>query len=303
MSDIVLIHPFFLLLIPLFIFATKFWKRQKRSYLIPHFITMMENKKEQKSLDFWLKWVMIVSAIVSLSDPSLKQEEQSSKPNSRDIVLAIDTSGSMSMTGFDLQDGSQSRLDVLKDVVVDFIQHRSQDRVGLVVFGDQSAIAAPLSFEFASQKEIVKALNVGMLGKSTAIIDALVQAETLLTHSQSKSKIIILLSDGEDEMSKIPLSFALQYASKHHIKIYTILIDKSDSNLMQLIAYKSDTKAYSAKDKKALQSIYHDIDSLEKSDVVYVTTTVLKTLYMPFVFLALLAGIGLLWRGYRRGLS
>jgi len=303
MLDIIIVHPLVLLLLPLFILASLFLKQEKRSYLLPHFSTMMKNPKEKKRLDVWLKWVMIVTAIIALANPSIMKEVETITPNSRDIVLAIDTSGSMGITGFSMQEEIQSRLDVVKEVLVDFIDKRPQDRIGLVVFGDKSSIASPLSFDSTSQKETLQSLHVGMLGKSTAIIDALVQAQTLLSHSKSKSKIIILLSDGEDEMSKVPLSFALKLAKKYHIKIYTILIDKSDSDLLQVISRKSETKPYQAMSKKDLLGIYHDIEKLEKSDLITVTTKVPSTLYMPFLWIALFCALGLLWRGYKRGLS
>ena len=296
-------HPFVWLLLPLFILASRFFKRQHRSYLLPHFTNLLPIENEKNPLDFWLKWVMILFAIIALSNPSISKEVQSVQPNSRDIILAIDTSGSMSLTGFSMQADNQSRLAVVQDVLVDFIANRPQDRIGLVVFGSQSSIASPLSFDSASKKESVLGLRVGMLGKSTAIIDALVQAERVLVHSQSKSKIIILLSDGEDEMSKVPLSFALNFAKKHKIKIYTVLIDKSDSDLLQVISKQNGTKAYKALNKKDLLGIYHDIDSLEKSDALFVKTKILSTLYMPFLLISLLAALLLLWRGYRRGLS
>ena len=168
---------------------------------------------------------------------------------------------------------------------------------------DKSSIATPLNFESDAQQEIIRSLKVGMLGKSTAIIDALVQAEQLLIPTKSKSKIIILLSDGEDEMSRVPLSFALSYAKKHQIKIYTILIDKSDSNLMKVVARKSQTTPYTAKDKTSLLGIYHDINALEKSNAISINTRIQESLFQPFVLLSLLAGLGLLWRGYRQGLS
>ena len=303
MPDLFITHPLILLLIPLFILASRFLTRPNRSYLIPHLSSLASSQEKKEWITPTLKWTMILSAIFALSNPATTKTLTSTLPNSRDIVLAVDTSGSMSLGGFNPTDSTQSRLDVVKEVLIQFIQQRKQDRIGIVVFGDKSSIATPLNFESDAQQEIIRSLKVGMLGKSTAIIDALVQAEQLLIPTKSKSKIIILLSDGEDEMSRVPLSFALSYAKKHQIKIYTILIDKSDSNLMKVVARKSQTTPYTAKDKTSLLGIYHDINALEKSNAISINTRIQESLFQPFVLLSLLAGLGLLWRGYRQGLS
>jgi Ca-activated chloride channel family protein len=210
-------------------------------------------------------------------------------------MIALDTSGSMSMYGFDAKDYNKTRLDVVKEVVTSFIQQRLDDRIGLVAFGTHSSIISPLSFDKTPQVQLVHGLAIGALGKSTALVDAIISCTKALKKSQSKSKIIILLSDGEDASSKAPLAIALKLAKKHQIKIYTIIIDKSDSDMMQTIAKANQTKAYNPKDKTALKAVYHDINTLEKSTLSYATISLPQHLYRYPLSLALFCALALLF--------
>lgn len=287
-------HPLFLLLLVLFIFSALFFKQEQASIYMPHVYHLLPHTNKRYYLKTFLKWLMLISMILALSDPVRIKTLQSVKNNAMDIVLALDTSGSMSSYGFNEKEYKQSRLDVVKSVVQNFIQSRKNDRIGLVVFGTRAGVASPLSFDKEAQKNIVRSLDVGILGKSTALIDAVVSSTMLLKNSKSKSKIIILLSDGEDSSSKIPLAFALKLAKKHHIKIYTITIDKSYSDMMQVIADQNGAKNFEVKNKEDLQKIYASIDKLEKSDVAYKSLHVEEHIYFYFLFVSLLCGVLLL---------
>jgi Ca-activated chloride channel family protein len=239
--------------------------------------------------------------IFALSDPFVIKKIKTVKSNVIDIVLALDTSGSMSSYGFNEKNYKQSRLNVVKEVVADFIDARVRDRIGLVVFGTTSGIASPLSFDKESQKNIVQNIRVGVLGKSTALIDGLVSCVELLKNSKSKSKVIILLSDGEDSASKIPLDFALKLAKKYNIKIYTITIDTSDSNMMKVIANQNGAKNFEVQNKEDLLTVYDSINVLEKSEVEYKTLNVSEHIYFYFLIIALLCAIALLPHVRSRG--
>ncbi|WP_457748617.1 VWA domain-containing protein [Sulfurimonas sp.] len=288
-----LLHPFVLLLFPLFVLSALMLKQAKESYYIPHFYELLPHMSKKYYLQEFLKWAMITSMIVALSDPVMNKTLKTRKSNSVDIVLALDTSGSMSTYGFNEKEYKQSRLDVVKNVVQNFIDARKKDRIGLVVFGTRAGVASPLSFDKEAQKNILKSIYIGVLGKSTALIDALVSSIGLLKNSKSKSKIIILLSDGEDSASKIPLLFALKLAKKYHIKIYTISIDKSYSDMMQVIASKNGAKNFEVLNKKDLLKVYETIDTLEKSEVQYNTLHVNKHIYFYFLFVSLLCALAL----------
>ena len=261
---------------------------------MPHLHFLSSSKQPTSKLAKILKWLMIIGVIMAIADPIVYQKTQSTKKESLDIVLALDTSGSMSMYGFNPKIYKQTRLDVVKEVVGSFIKQRKNDRIGLVVFGTHSSIASPLSFDTHSQTSIIKGLTIGTLGKSTALVDAIVSSIKLLKESQSPSKVLILLSDGEDSSSITPLPIALKLAKKYGIKIYTIIIDETHSNMMKLIAKANHTQAYNPKDKATLEKVYEEINQLEKTEVSYSTVLVPQHFYIYFLALALLSAIGLI---------
>lgn len=284
----------FLLLLPLFIVSSFVFKQEKESYYIPHFYQLMPHVDKKQSIKVLLKWTMLTCMIIALSDPVVTKKIKTLKSNAVDIVMALDTSGSMSTYGFNAKKYQQSRLDVVKEVVASFIDARVRDRIGLVVFGTTAGVASPMSFDKEAQKSIVQSIQVGVLGKSTALIDGLVSSIELLKNSKSKSKIIILLSDGEDSSSKIPLEFALKLAKKYKIKIYTITIDKSYSNMMKVIANQNGAKSFEVQNKEDLLKVYKTINTLEKSEIQYKTLSVNEHIYFYFLIIALLCAVALL---------
>jgi len=289
-------YPWVLLLILFFILLDYLHTSQTLSYYMPHAAWYKTPSTLPTRWQHFMKWVMILCTILALANPLVYKETKSIKKNAIDIVLALDTSGSMSLYGFNPTQYKQTRLEAVKEVVVDFIQTRKNDRIGLVVFGTQSSIASPLSFDKEAQTTFVKALRIGALGKSTALIDAIVSSVQLLKESSSKSKVIILLSDGEDSSSKVPLPIALKLAKKYGIKIYTIIIDQTHSNIMKLIAKANQTKAYNPKDKEALKEVYTHIDTLEKSKLFSLTLKTPQPLFGYFLLISLLSGLLLLAR-------
>ena len=289
-------YPWVLLLILLFILLDYLYTSQALSYYMPHASWYQAPSALPTRWQHIVKWVMILSAILALANPLVFKETQTIKANALDIVLALDTSGSMSLYGFNPTQYKQTRLEAVKEVVTNFIQTRKNDRIGLVVFGTQSSIASPLSFDKEAQTTFVKALRIGALGKSTALIDAIVSSVQLLKESSAKSKVIILLSDGEDSSSKVPLPIALKLAKKYGIKIYTIIIDQTHSNIMKLIAKANHTKAYNPKDKEALKKVYAHIDTLEKSKLFSQTLKTPQPLFGYFLLISLLSGLLLLAR-------
>ncbi len=289
-----LLSPFALLLLPLFILLELHSRKENLRYYMPHVKLYHLSLQRPNALRKVLKWVLLVSATVALSMPVYNIQKPMVKKDAIDIVLALDISGSMSLYGFNPKEYEQTRLDAVKEVVGSFIVQRKNDRVGLVVFGTHAAIASPLSFETKTQQRIVKGLKIGAMGKSTALIDAVVSSVRLLKESQSKSKVIILLSDGEDSSSTVPLVIAKRLLKTYHIKIYTVIIDKTHSNMMAQLSKTSETKPYVARTKKDLEKVYKQINLLEKSPVHYHTLTMPMHLYAYFLILALLSGLALL---------
>lgn len=278
-------YPYVLLLIVVFIALERYVTTKSNAYYIPHFYETLPHLSKKYLLKTVLKWLVVGSTLIALASPIVIRGEKPQESPSIDIVLSLDSSGSMSLTGFNALDTEQSRWDVVKEVVKDFITKREKDRIGLVLFGSTTAVASPLSDAKEAQLSIVDAVELGVVGKSTALIDGLTAAVGVLKKSQKESKVIVLLSDGEDTASVVPLDVALKFAKKHNVKVYTVAIDEGRSNILKLIAKENGGKSFHANSKEDLYEIYRTIDTLERTVLPDKKVKIID--YYAFYFLAL----------------
>ncbi len=263
-------------------------------YYMPHFSQLLPHASTKQYLQNILKWVTLIFAIITLSTPVIDRGTKSIKEEGIDIVLSLDTSGSMSIIGLNEQNYEQNRWEVVTEVVKDFISTRENDRIGLVVFGDTTTVASPLSYDNKAQMHIIEETDIGIVGKSTALIDSIVTSITLLKKSKSRSKVIILLSDGDDTASQVPLSVALKLAKKYQIKIYTVSIGESNNNMLQLISNENGAKSFVATNKEDLDQVYKTINTLESSHTEQSKVKIVEHLYFYFLGVSLVSGLLLL---------
>jgi len=246
-------YPWVLLFLILYFICIKFCPEKRIAIYFPHFeFTSKINK------DNLLKFFILFFTLLALSNPYIKKEIiQQNKGDA--IVLSIDSSGSMA---------EANKFEVVKSVASDFIDKRKEDKLGLVVFGTNAFIASPLTKNREFVKEILNKMYVGVAGRNTAILDSLAQGVRLLKDSQAKTKIIILLTDGIDNSSKISLNEIMPELKKYHIKVYTIGVG-SDVNyrLLEYISQNTNAKSYQAYSAKDIKDIYDEIDKLEKTDI------------------------------------
>jgi len=292
MSQFSFEYPLLLTLILLFMVCAKFCKERSRAIYFPHVQTLMASSASSSSLLSILKWVGITAAIIALASPVITKSYTNSKKEGRDIVLIIDSSDSMRQRGFDPSDIMRNKFDVVKEVVGDFIETRENDRIGMVTFADIAFIASPLTFEKKFLTDITKMQQMGMAGKRTAINDAVVQSYNLLTKSKAKSKIAILLTDGIDNMSKIPFEEVKSLIEKRDIKLYAIGIgDERDYNGVYLKALADAGKglAFGARDADTLNKVYEEIDKLEATKIDNKKIVQHTYLYIYPLFLAILS--------------
>ena len=293
MSQFSFEYPYVLGIILLFLLCAKYCKERSRAIYFPHIERLfMSGGAKKSSLLLWLKWIGIVGAVVALASPVITKEYRNSHKEGRDIVLIIDASDSMRQRGFDPNDPRKTKFDVVKEVVNDFIDKRPNDRIGVVTFADVAFIASPLTFEKKFLKDIVDYQQLGIAGKRTAINDALVQTYSMLSKSKAKSKIAILLTDGQDNMSKVSFNDIKNVIAKSNIKLYTIGIgDPRDYNgrYLQALADAGKGKAYGAYDKQMLSKIYDDINKLETSKLNDKKIVHHNYLYIYPLFLAILS--------------
>jgi len=297
-------YPILLGLILLFVICAKWCKERSRAIFFPHVGTLIAKTAHKSSLLFWLKWVGIAAAVIALASPVITKSYSNSKKEGRDIVLVIDSSDSMRQMGFDPNDIYKNKFDVVKEVVGDFIKKREDDRIGMVTFADVAFIASPLTFEKEFLTNITEMQELGMAGKRTAINDALVQAYNLLSKSKAKSKIVILLTDGIDNMSKIPFADVKNMIEKRKIKLYTIGIGSPrDYNgaYLQALAQAGKGQAYGARNAEMLNRIYDEIDKLEASKLNNKKVVEHTYLYIYPLFLAILSLLLFIYFRNQRG--
>jgi Ca-activated chloride channel family protein len=234
---------------------------------MPHLNIYEETKSINSSLLSILKWITIIFSIVALASPIKELNIINTKKDGIDMVLSLDTSGSMRQIGFNYNNPEQNRWEVVQNIVGDFISKRLNDNIGIVVFGTSVMTASPLSYDKKAQKQIIKNLNIGIVGDQTSLIDSVATSINILKQKDTKSKIIILITDGDDTASKIPLNIVIKMAKKYNIKIYTIAIGRTNRYTLDKLSNANGGKTFIAYTKDDLTKIYKIIDSLEKSKI------------------------------------
>ena len=257
-------------LIIVFVLCAFFCKIKTRSIYFPHLQALVLGREKNDYLTLLLKWGGIILAIVALASPVFTKEYSNSKKSGRDIVLIVDTSESMIQQGFDAKNRDKNKLDVVKEVAQDFVSKREHDRIGLITFADISFVASPLTFEREFLEQIIGMQRLGIAGKRTAINDAVVQSYAMLEKSKAKSKVVILLTDGIDNMSQITVDEVKSLVSKSPVKLYTIGIGTTrdyDGAYLRSLAKSGKGIAFAAQDSTTLSKIYEEIDRLEVSKI------------------------------------
>ena len=298
-------YPLLLLVVLLFVVCAKFCKERSRAIFFPHVKSLMLHSAKRTSWLPILKWLGIFSAVIALASPVITKSYTNSKKEGRDIVIIIDSSDSMRQRGFDPADPWKNKFDVVKEVVGDFIEKREYDRIGMVTFADIAFISSPLTFEKKFLTDITKMQKMGVAGKRTAINDAIVQSYNLLSKSKAKSKIAILLTDGVDNMSKVPFEDVKNMIAKHDTKLYAIGIgNERDYNAayLQALAQAGKGLAFGASDASTLIQIYKEIDKLEATTIDDKKIVQHTYLYTYPLFLAVLSLLLFIYLRNTRGI-
>ncbi len=236
-----------------------------------------------------LRFIAITLFIIAFARPQEGHKKTEILSDGVDIVLALDTSGSMRALDFKKDDESVTRLTVVKDVVAEFVDGRETDRMGMVVFGGEAFTQCPLTLDHDILFSFLDKLKIGMAGDATAIGSAIGISVKRLKDLKSKSKVIILLTDGRNNAGKITPLQAAEMAKTFGIKIYTVgvgtrgkapfMVDSIfgkrliyqnvdiDEETLTKISEMTDAKYFRATDLESLKGIYEQIDQLETSEV------------------------------------
>jgi len=291
LNGIYLEYPALLLIFLLFIVCSYFCKVRLPSIYFPHANQFMQNSISNSKLLSSLKWLTIISLVIAISSPVKDEAYEAEPKDGYEIALILDASQSMQAQGFDETNRNLNRFDVVKSIVQDFIQQRQEDNIGLVVFGQYSFIASPLTYDENILSRIVSQLEIGMAGKYTALYEALAQGVNLLKMTKSKSKVAILLTDGHSTVGvdKVPLDVALDMAKKEGVKVYPIGVgmpNEYNRKVLMEIAEGTGGVAFGASSASQLLEVYKKIDELEKSEIKAERFTYLTYYYIYPLFLS-----------------
>jgi Ca-activated chloride channel family protein len=299
-------YPYLFGLIVVFWICARWCPARTQAIYFPHVHAFFASGGTRSRLLDFLKWFGIVSLLFALASPVITQEYKETKKHGRDIMLVIDSSDSMRQRGFDPNDPFKSKFDVVKEVISDFVKQRTDDRLGLINFADAAFVASPLTFEHAFLQSIIAMQRLGLAGRKTAINDALVQTYNVLSKSDAKTKIAILLTDGEDTASTIDANAALKLVRDSNIRLYTIGIGSlRDFNAPYLKALAEAGKGafFAASDRGALQKIYAQIDAMETSKIKNKQIVQYTYLYIYPLFAAILSLLGFVYLRTARGVE
>jgi Ca-activated chloride channel family protein len=287
-------HPWFLLL--LLLLPVLAWLKGKRggqpaflysSVALVKGITGVTRSHAGRIL-LRLRWLALGLLIVGLARPQLGLGEHTVRASGVDIVVAIDLSGSMNSEDFEIGGRRVNRLFVAKDVLRSFIQKRPNDRIGLVAFAGRPYMVSPPTLDHDFLLEDVDRLRIGTVEDGTAIGSAITAALNRLTDLPSKSRIIILMTDGQNNAGKVPPLTAADAAQALGVKIYTIGIGRRgtapmpyfdafgqkryanvkvdiDEDALQKIAQRTGGAYFRGDSTDTLRNIYNRIDRMEKT--------------------------------------
>ena len=227
----------------------------------------------------------LMALTVALARPQLVDRERVVEREGIDIQVVLDTSGSMEAEDFVVAGRSANRLEVSKAVIAKFIEGRPDDRVGLVLFGEEAFTQVPLTLDHGAVVGMLGQVESGMAGsKATAIGDAIAVAGRPLKELEAESRVMILLTDGKSNAGKVDPLVAAKAADALGVRIYTIGVGSKDGGgrggllglfrrrgsdldepMLRDIAAQTDARYFRAADTQALQQVYDTIDALEKT--------------------------------------
>lgn len=295
------------------------WMRRRvyrHAFLTAHF----EDETARRRLSP-LKWILswlpellrlgvFIVLIFALARPVGASDPRKEHREGVDLMLVVDTSDSMQALDFELAGERRNRLSVAVSVLHDFVSRRPDDRIGLVVFGRQAFLQCPLTLDHEMMQDFLGRLKIGMAdGKGTAIGDGLAVALKRLRAGETKSRVAILLTDGDNNAGTVEPSSATQIAKELGVRVYTIGIGSNgevpvpvqtqfgtrvvyqrfplDEGLLTKIADETGGKFFRATETAELQNIYKAIDALEKSKLQSLSAKRFDEKFPQLVYMAL----------------
>lgn len=285
-------EAFYLLPLPLIIF----WllpkvKQQEAALKVPN-LSLWQTSTHAAHIQTQQAWPSLVlplllwcALLTALARPHILGEVVELPTSGRDLMLAIDISGSMDIEDMQWQNRPVNRLFTVKKVLNDFVSQRQGDRLGLVLFGSQAYLQSPLTFDWQTVQTLMNEAQIGLAGKKTAIGDAIGLTIKRLQSHPEQSRVVILLTDGANTAGEVKPLKAAELAQQSKVKIYTIGLGADamevssffgtrqvnpsrdlDEGTLQKMADMTGGHYFRARDSKELKKIYAMIDQLEPTE-------------------------------------
>ncbi|MEY4300455.1 MAG: hypothetical protein RIR25_1691, partial [Verrucomicrobiota bacterium] len=297
LSGLILAQPVFLWLLLLIPLAA--WLKGKLGgtpgilFSTTRTISRIGARRRSRAGDFLtgLLYLALVCLILAMARPQLGKTITRTLASGIDIMLAIDVSKSMLAEDFSIGAQRANRLEAVKRVTEEFIRQRPNDRIGIVAFAGRPYLVSPLTLDHDWLLQNLDRIQIGLVEDGTAIGSALASASSRLKDKEAKSKLVVLLTDGENNAGRVTPMTAAEAAKALGIKVYTVgsgtrgiapfpMIDQSgrvrgyqqmqvefDEETLRNIAAMTGGTYFRATDTKSLENIFRDIDQLEKSEV------------------------------------
>lgn len=240
---------------------------------------MQQQRTLLRSLFLVVLWSLLIGA---LCRPQWLGEPVQIRSEAREMVLAVDLSGSMEIADMKINGDEVNRLDMVKHVVSDFVERRKGDKMGLILFADTAYVQAPITYDLASVKQLLEEAQLRLIGERTAIGDAVALAVKRFRDNEESNKILILLTDGQNTAGFVSPEQAQQLASYYGVKIYAIgvgaeevIVDSFfgqrkvnpsrdlDEAMLQGLAQATGGEYFRARSTEELEQIYRTLDQYE----------------------------------------
>ena len=287
-----LADPWFLLLLLIIPLGYRWWAERNRPARVSFSLSIPKSVRSRNPVQFllFLKYLGLLLFVLGLARPQSSSKEMERIVSGVDIVMVLDLSASMRIE--DLSE--RPRIDLAKETMEGFIRGRQNDRIGFVAFSGEPITLAPPTLDYGIVLQALKESQIGVLKDGTAIGDGLSLAISHLRNSKSKSKVIVLLTDGDNNIGQVDPGTAGELAAGYGIRVYTIAIGREgrvrmpnrqkgifgntittyqwfdnalNPELLQAIAKKTGGRFYRVTDESALSDVFREIDQLEKTEI------------------------------------
>ena len=310
-------HPWALLLLilPLLMRLVPAYKESRDSVKVPFFNTLVELSEQRPQqgamllqrdrIQYFLVAFMWLCLVVAAAKPQWVGEPIEQQKSGRDLMVAVDLSGSMAAQDFTLPDNSTvDRLEAVKYVLAELAQKRKSDRLGLIVFGSAAFLQTPFTEDHLVWEKLLTETEIGMAGQSTVFGDAIGLSIKLFNDGGSDNRVLIILTDGNDTGSTVPPIDAAKVAAANDIRIYTIAIgdpatigeEAMDVKTIERVSEVTGGQNFQALNREELIAAYSAIGDLEPE--LYETISFRPKLSLHYVPIAIAAGFYWLYHAW-----